>query len=112
MQAAYAELIGPTKERLKSIFSIFGFTQQTSRPSKAADGRVSEGKAKKRNAVANMLRAGFGIELQMAAEKSGGKFKTPHLLTPTIYHDLHQRYGPLSPKVAAPEPECIIRPRS
>ncbi|GAQ86639.1 hypothetical protein KFL_003010145 [Klebsormidium nitens] len=110
MQAAYAELIGPTKKRLKSMFNLYGFTQQTARPSKAADGRLNERWAQKRNAVAKVLRAGLGIEMQIAAGKSGGKFKTPHMLTPAIYRGLHERYGWLDAEIDAAESECTIRP--
>ncbi|GAQ85304.1 hypothetical protein KFL_002280190 [Klebsormidium nitens] len=106
VQAAYTELIGPSKERLKTIFNLYGFKQQISRPSKAADGRVNEKWAQKRNAVANVLRAGLGIEVRKA-KKSGGKFKTPHLLTPAIYRGLHERYGFFTPQRVA-EVECMI----
>ncbi|GAQ92904.1 hypothetical protein KFL_011930020, partial [Klebsormidium nitens] len=46
VQAAYAEHIGPSKTRLKTIFNLYCFVQQTSRPSQAANGKVREKKAR------------------------------------------------------------------
>lgn len=106
VQAAYAEHIGPNKTRLKTIFNLYGFVQQTTRPSKAAEGKVREKKAQKRNAVGNVLRAGLGIELRMGS-RSGGKFKNPHVLTPAIWLSLHERYGWFTPETVA-APECMI----
>ncbi|GAQ92548.1 hypothetical protein KFL_010460010 [Klebsormidium nitens] len=106
VQAAYAKLIGPSKDWLKTIFNMFGFVQQTTWPSKAADGKVREKKAQKRNAVGNVLRAGLGIELRMGS-KGGGKFKNPHVLTPAIWLSLHERYGWSTPETVA-SPECMI----
>ncbi|GAQ83182.1 hypothetical protein KFL_001380250 [Klebsormidium nitens] len=108
VQAVYAELIGSSKSRLKTIYNLYGFVQQTSRPTQAADGREKESKAQKRNAVGNVLRAGLGVELQKGS-KSGGKFKQPHSLTPAICLGLHERYRSFELDMDAGA-ECTIEP--
>ncbi|GAQ83650.1 hypothetical protein KFL_001560170 [Klebsormidium nitens] len=107
VQAAYARFIGFSKEQLQTIFNLYGFVQQISRRSKTAETGKNERKAQKRNAVGKVLRAGLGVELQLA-KKSNNKFISPHLLTPAIYRGLHERYGSYDPGVGAAE-ECIIR---
>ena len=81
VQAAYADYIGISDQRRKTIFNMYNFVQQTKRASKSKKGKESKHWGQKRNAVMNVLTAGLGIKMEERGRKSNGKYQSPHVLT-------------------------------
>lgn len=112
VQAAYVKYIGLSEQRRKTIFNMYDFLQQTKRASKSKKGKESKHLGQKRNAVMKVLTAGLGIKMEEKGKKSNGKYRSPHVLAPGPWKEVHSRYGVLPERqVDRSEEVCMIVPR-